>query len=198
MATVMTSGKQQQGRTVIESLEASAASLQLTLDGNLQRKRGVEADAHIRLKFGNISALGRYDGKPLPDIGLTLQAAVVFDLHNGVAQTEPALAFTTNKITVISKGAVDLKTEKLNFGFKATPNNALKVSTGELLNSFVVVGGTLGKPEVGLDPARVLLQGGAAIGTAGISLLAKGLLDRVGNSTVPLCQSILAEMTSQN
>ena len=433
------SGRQQQGRTAIDSLKASAGSLQLILDGNLQRKGEVQADAHIKLKSGNISALGRYDGKALPATGLTLQAAVhgspghvlfeqmqaqlgdsdlsgtldisfsgikpviqlhstselvdlraflapsrskpgsgadhggqhrlipatrlpidllgqfdasidadiktvrsgsdtfknvalnahvkngqlnlpeltlqgqrgtltaalsiiptetdqavlnidlrtdgfvlnsnvnsdsdldklpatdlvlhargqgntlrqiagsatgrlqagseggilagfslgildefllnqvfslilpksrknentqltcaavVFELLNGVAQTEPALAFTTNKITVVSKGAIDLKTEALNFGFRATPNNALKVSTGELLNSFVVVGGTLGKPEVGLDPGKVLLQGGAAIGTAGISLLAKGLLERVGNTTVPLCQSMLADMKS--
>jgi len=88
---------------------------------------------------------------------------------------------------------LDLKTEKMHFNFNATPNKALKISAGELFNPYILVGGTLSKPEVGLDPARVLLHGGAAIGTAGISILAKGVLDRLGN-TVPLCREMLEEV----
>jgi len=90
---------------------------------------------------------------------------------------------------VIAKGKVDLKTEKMNINFNATPNNALKISASELINPYILVGGTLGKPEVGLDPGKVLLHGGAAIGTAGISVLAKGLLDRVGTA-IPLCEDM--------
>ena len=45
------------------------------------------------------------------------------------------------------------------------------------------------KPEVGLDPAKVLIYGGAAVGTAGLSILAKGLLDRV-STTIPLCEEM--------
>jgi len=43
---------------------------------------------------------------------------------------------------------------------------------------------------VGLDPAKVILHGGAAIGTAGLSILAKGLLDRVGTA-MPICEDML-------
>lgn len=43
---------------------------------------------------------------------------------------------------------------------------------------------------------KVLLHGGAAIGTAGISILAKGLLDRVANS-VPLCEKMLQQVQQQ-
>jgi hypothetical protein len=44
-----------------------------------------------------------------------------------------------------------------------------------------------------LDPAKVLIHGGAAIGTAGISILAKGLIDRI-STTMPLCEEMLKEV----
>ena len=44
--------------------------------------------------------------------------------------------------------------------------------------------------ELGIDPEQALLNGGVAIGTAGLSILAKGLWDRLAN-TAPLCEEIL-------
>jgi hypothetical protein len=119
--------------------------------------------------------------------------ATILKITDGLVETDPALAFTTSKITLISKGTVDLKTEKMHLNFNAIPNNALKISASELFNPYILVGGTLSKPDVGLDPAKVLLHGSVAIGTAGISILAKGLLDRVGN-TVPLCEEMLKQI----
>ena len=81
----------------------------------------------------------------------------------------------------------------MHFNFNAIPNNALKISASELFNPYILVGGTLSKPEVGLDPAKVLLHGSVAVGTAGISILAKGLLDRVSN-TAPLCEEMLKQV----
>jgi uncharacterized protein involved in outer membrane biogenesis len=123
------------------------------------------------------------------DLDLTC-AATILKITDGLVKTDPAIAFTTSQITLVSKGTLDLKTEEINFNFNATPNNALKISAGELFNPYILVGGTLGKPNVGLDPGKVLIHGGAAIGTAGISILAKGLIDRVG-TTVPLCEEML-------
>jgi len=119
--------------------------------------------------------------------------ATILKITDGLVETDPALAFTTSKITLISKGTVDLKTEKMRLNFNAIPNNALKISASELFNPYILVGGTLSKPEVGLDPAKVLLHGSVAVGTAGISILAKGLLDRVAN-TVPLCEEMLKQI----
>ena len=126
------------------------------------------------------------------DLDLTCAAAIL-KITDGLVKTDPALAFTTSRITLVSKGTLDLKTEKINFNFNATPNKALKISANELFNPYILVSGTLSKPIVGLDPAKVLLHGGAAIGTAGISILAKGLLDRVG-TTIPLCEEMLEQV----
>ena len=120
-------------------------------------------------------------------------AAAIMNFTDGKMKTAPALAFTTDKISIISKGTLDLKTEEIKLNFNAIPNNALKISAIELFNPYILVEGTLSKPSIGLDPAKVLLHGSVAIGTAGISILAKGLLDRVGN-TVPVCQDMLQKV----
>ena len=125
---------------------------------------------------------------------LTLScAATILNIEDGVINTNPALAFTTDQIAIITKGSLDLKTEKMHFNFNATPTNALKISAGELFNPYILVSGTLSKPDVGIDPGKAILHGGAAIGTAGISILAKGLIDRVGN-VVPLCEEMQASV----
>ncbi len=129
------------------------------------------------------------------DLDLRCAAAIV-KITNGVMETDPAFAFTTSDITLVAKGTLDLKTEKMKFNFNATPNQALKISASELFNPYILVGGTLSKPAVGLDPAKVLIHGGAAIGTAGISILAKGLLDRI-STTVPLCEEMLKQVQQQ-
>jgi hypothetical protein len=123
-------------------------------------------------------------------------AATMVTMTDGLLVTEPALAFTTDLIALVAKGTLDLKTEKMQFNFNATPNNALKISASELVNPYILVGGTLAKPSVGLDPQKVLVQGGLAVGTAGISVLAKGLIDRVSN-TAPLCEQMLEQVQQQ-
>ena len=117
-------------------------------------------------------------------------AATILKITDGLVKTSPGLAFTTDQVALVAKGTLDLKTEKMNFNFNATPNKALKISASELFNPYILVGGTLAKPSVGLDPGKVLIHGGAAIGTAGISILAKGVIDRVSN-TAPLCEQML-------
>jgi len=129
------------------------------------------------------------------DLNLSCAATIV-KISNGKLETAPAFAFTTDQIILDANGSLDLKTEEMRFNFTATPRNALKISASELFNPFIVVGGTLSNPTVGLDPAKVLLRGGAAIGTAGISLLAKGLLDRLGNAA-PVCEEMLKEIQQQ-
>jgi hypothetical protein len=123
-------------------------------------------------------------------------AALIVTMTDGLLGTDPALAFTTDLIALVAKGTLDLKTEEMQFNFNATPNNALKISASELVNPYILVAGTLAKPSVGLDPGKVLVQGGLAVGTAGISVLAKGLIDRVGN-TVPLCEQLLEQVEQQ-
>lgn len=116
--------------------------------------------------------------------------ATNIDITDGLLKTKPALAFTSDKIAVITKGTVDLKTEKMNLNFNSTPTNALKINAGEMFYPYILISGTLADPKVGVDPGKAALHGGAAIATMGISVLAKGLIDRASNAA-PLCESML-------
>jgi hypothetical protein len=112
------------------------------------------------------------------------------DIVDGLVTTKPALAFSTGKIAVVTKGTLDLKTEKMNFNFTSTPTNALQINPGEMFYPYILISGSLAEPAVGVDPGKAALHGGAAIATMGISVLAKGLLDRVGNA-IPICEEML-------
>ena len=112
------------------------------------------------------------------------------EIENGLVTTSPAIAFTTDKIAVNTKGTIDLKTEKMNFNFNSTPTNALKINAGELFHPFILISGTLADPKVGVDPGKSVLHGGAAIATLGLSVLAKGVVDRAG-ALNPLCDEML-------
>jgi uncharacterized protein involved in outer membrane biogenesis len=112
------------------------------------------------------------------------------EIENGLVTTSPAIAFTTDKIAVNTAGTIDLKTEKMNFNFNSTPTNALKINAGELFHPFILISGTLADPKVGVDPGKSVLHGGAAIATMGLSVLAKGMVDRAG-ALNPLCDEML-------
>ena len=112
------------------------------------------------------------------------------EINDGLVTTKPALAFSTRKIAVVTKGTLDLKTEKMNFNFNSTPTNALQINPGEMFYPYILITGTLAKPTVGVDPGKAVLHGGAAVATLGISVLAKGVLDRAGNA-IPVCEEML-------
>ncbi|MFC1701588.1 AsmA-like C-terminal region-containing protein [Pseudomonadota bacterium] len=116
--------------------------------------------------------------------------AASLQISDGQVTTNPAIAFTSQKVAVITKGALDLKTEKMNFNFNSTPTNALQINPGEMFHPYILISGSLAKPAVGIDPGKAALHGGAAIATMGISILAKGVLDRAGNA-IPICEEML-------
>jgi hypothetical protein len=116
--------------------------------------------------------------------------AANLQISDGLVTTRPAIAFTSEKVAVVTKGTLDLKTEKMNFNFNSTPTNALKINPGEMFHPYILISGTLANPAVGVDPGKAALHGGAAIATMGISILAKGVLDRAGNA-IPICEEML-------
>jgi uncharacterized protein involved in outer membrane biogenesis len=117
------------------------------------------------------------------------------EITDGLMNTAPALAFSTQKIAVVARGTIDLKTEKINLNFNSTPTNALRINPGEIFYPYILITGTLAKPSAGVDPGKAALHGGAAIATLGVSVLAKGMLDRAGN-TMPVCEQMLDNPTN--
>ena len=73
-----------------------------------------------------------------------------------------------------------------------TPQKGLGLSITSLVNPYVRLTGTMGKPSLVLDAESVLIEGGVAVATAGLSILAKGVKDRFFSGKDP-CGTAVAE-----
>ncbi len=120
--------------------------------------------------------------------------AARLQIMDGVVRASPGVALVTDKVQIVSKGRIDLANEKLDMTFQANPTKAYQANVSEvLLNPFVKISGTLAKPQLTLDAPRALLHTGAAIGTGGLSILAKGLFDRMRGAGDPCAQFMQEE-----
>ena len=118
---------------------------------------------------------------------------VSLDAAGGVLRTTPALVMQTDKVNVVAHGAVQLATEDLEFYLNTAPRRGrVDVTVGEIVNPYMKVTGPLSDPGLGVDPKGVLFSGGAAVATAGISIIAKGVWDRMFRAEDP-CAVAAAE-----
>ena len=85
--------------------------------------------------------------------------------------------------------SLDLKSERFNTTVRTTPERALSISAGELVNPYVQVVGTLAAPRLAVDETGLLITGGAAVATGGLSILARGIWDRLARSRDPCGQA---------
>jgi len=107
----------------------------------------------------------------------------------GKVTSTPSAFIGTTKIRMVSAISVDLKDEKLKLTIKTTPQRTLSVSAGEIVNPYVQVVGTMGRPRLAVDETGLLVSGGAAVATGGLSILARGLWDRMSRSRDPCKQT---------
>lgn len=110
-------------------------------------------------------------------------APVIF--NDGEVLTDPNMFIRTDKLAIVAKPEVSLKTEKIDIGVRTTPRKGVVISAGEILNPFIKVRGSLTRPYLAVDEQGVLISGGAAVATGGLSIVAKGIWDRVTRSKDP-------------
>ena len=106
-------------------------------------------------------------------------------ITDGVANIEE-MALQSDRLTIVSSGNINFETEALDLTLNTKSREGLGVSVGDVANSFIKLGGTLKEPALGVDAVGSVTTTGAAIATGGLSLLAKGLWDRV-SSEVDIC-----------
>ena len=110
------------------------------------------------------------------------------DFKDGKSTIAPVL-MQTKKVTVSAAGTVDLKTEALALDFGTRPRSGIGISPGMFTNPFLELRGTLLNPTVGVG-AKGVTSGALAAATAGATVVAKGLVDRV-KGEVDLCKRTL-------
>ncbi len=114
------------------------------------------------------------------------------DIVDGQVKVEPVL-MQSEKVTVTAGGKVDLDTEELVFDFNTRPREGIGISAGMFTNPFIKVDGTLTSPRMAVG-AKGVAAGGVAAATAGVSVVAKGLVDRIAGE-VDVCKSTIEEAT---
>jgi hypothetical protein len=116
---------------------------------------------------------------------------------DGKVTAAPSIFASTAKIRAVTQGSLDLKTEEIRVGVRTTPRQVVSVSAAELFNPYVQLVGTLAAPRLAVDEAGVLITGGAAVATGGLSLLARGLWDRLskaGDACTQVSKQALKEL----
>ena len=109
-------------------------------------------------------------------------------IDGGLLTSAPNAFISTNKIRMAASASVNLKTEDLRVVVRTTPRRALSISAGELVNPYVQIVGTLAAPRLAVDEKGVLISGSVAVATGGLSVLARGIWDRVSRSGNPCKQ----------
>lgn len=103
---------------------------------------------------------------------------VLLRLKGGIITGSPAYVTQTERLNVFAAAKIDLKTEKINVNVNTVPQKGLGLSFSDLINPYTNIGGTLAKPILTLDPGGAMIEGGAAVATAGLSILAKRFAER--------------------
>jgi hypothetical protein len=114
---------------------------------------------------------------------------------NGRVAAVPGLVVRADKMDVISSGEINLRNEKLNLAFNTRSRKGLGFSASKAVTPYFKIGGTLAHPRLALDVKGAAVSGGAAVATAGVSILAEGLWDRwVATSKNP-CDRLIQQVT---
>jgi hypothetical protein len=67
----------------------------------------------------------------------------------------------------------------LNLEWVTKPRKGLGLSASMITNPYIKLGGTLAEPRLEMKPLEALTTTGVAVATAGLSILGKGMWDRV-------------------
>ena len=104
------------------------------------------------------------------------------EIIDGIA-TISDVVMQSDRLTVIASGVVDFNNESINITLRSKPREGFGISLGGVANSFLKLGGTLQNPRLNIDAASSVATTGAAVATGGLSLIARGLWDRVTAQT---------------
>lgn len=120
-----------------------------------------------------------------------LQCAVLqFDIADGIATSNRGLALRTAALNVLGSGALNLRTEQIRLRFKTAKRHGFGLNLLGIADKFIYINGTLRKPHIAVDPGQLLIEGGMAWATVGLSILYDQLLTRLTAFNDP-CETVL-------
>lgn len=164
----------------------------LSLAGATYRELASSVTGNVRLRMGK----GVWDSKrvgeaeevmvralhPSEDQAMEMQcAAADLDFKDGRASGKDIVGARSDVSQLLTSGFVDLREETLDLRGKVYSRSGSRIGLASIA-SEVQVGGRLAKPTMQLDPdakPAMIARAGAAIATAGASLLGSAVVDAV-------------------
>jgi len=120
---------------------------------------------------------------------------VVVNVEDGVAVFAP-MAVQTDKMTMLGSGKVDLETEELDLEWVTKPRKGIGLSASAITNPYIKLGGTLADPSIEMKPLEAVTSTGIAVATGGLSILGKGLFDRI-TAEKKVCEQAMKRAAKQ-
>ncbi|RLQ23372.1 hypothetical protein DWB85_02125 [Seongchinamella sediminis] len=114
-------------------------------------------------------------------------------LEDGLATLAPGLVIRTDKIDIALGGTVDLNSEQLDMVFNTRSRTGIGISASKALTPYLKLGGNFTYPRLGVNPTGVVVSGGAAFATGGLSILAEGMWDRWVATSVNPCEALFKQ-----
>jgi len=195
------------GDVPAENVPSTDLTIDITATGNSPRALASSANGRVLVTQGPGTIandmIGRVSGDIIGQLFTALNPfakneefsnwdCTVFSMNvtDGISEID-GLLLQGEKIQIIGAGSIDLTEEKINIEFNTKPRTGVGLTADSFVTPFVKMSGTLSKPGIGLNEKGVILSGGVAVATAGISLLVQGAADRA-TAQADACAAALA------
>ncbi len=122
---------------------------------------------------------------------LVLNAAV----ENGRLSMEPGFVMRTDRLNMFVYGGVNLERETLDLSLATQARRGIGISAASITNPYFKIGGTLASPALQLDPASAAVAASVATATAGLSILLRGVFERLMGTQNPCPEFLKYEQT---
>jgi hypothetical protein len=76
------------------------------------------------------------------------------------------------------------------------PRKGIGISASMITNPYIKLGGTLADPSIELKPIEAVTSTGVAVATLGLSLVAKGMFDRI-TAERKVCTKVLEQIDAR-
>ena len=169
--------------TVMHGTGATLRELAASLDGYLRLDAGAGKVRVTAVQFltgdfvsqvvGSINPFTKTDPYTNFECGV-----ILLQLEDGVVTGRPGLVSQSDRLRLFANMEVDLGTEDIDVTINTVARKGVGISFSNLINPYTKIGGTLASPSLELDPESAVIEGGTAIATGGISILAKSFKDR--------------------
>ncbi len=106
---------------------------------------------------------------------------IILNVKEGVVTTDIAMD-QTNRLLITALATANLKDERLEVLFTIMNREGIGVSATSIVNPYVKITGTLARPTLSFAPTRAAISYSAAVASGGLSVLAKGVWDRLASS----------------